>query len=148
MLEFSLWQCILILMIYHLSYISRSTDKLSNDELSALEDKSSFNNVKADITGFLVYDGSHFFQYIEGPKENIEKLFLKISSDPRHMSVTELSRGKVDERILPNWSMKSFLPSDFVAEDRLHILDLLSQKHEKESIPNILMSLQFRQQAN
>jgi hypothetical protein len=130
-------------MIFHISYISRSTEKMNLDQLSILEAEASSKNLGHGITGFLVYDGFHFFQYIEGDKEAIENLYAKIEQDDRHASVTQLSCGDVPHRLLPGWSMKSFMPSDFVAEDRVHIMDILSHKHEKESIPEIVQSLQF-----
>jgi hypothetical protein len=97
-------------MVYHKSYISRANKKMSSDELKQLEDFAASNNVKYDITGFLVYDGFHFFQYIEGPEENIKQLYSNIEKDGRHSGVTEMSSGEIPFRLLPKWSMKNFLP--------------------------------------
>ena len=130
-------------MLFHISYISRSTNQMDESSLNELELEASSKNKATGVTGFLVYDGSHFFQYIEGEQDVIESLFRRIEKDKRHMSVTELSSGPIDERILGEWSMKCFMPADFVAEDRVHFLDLLSAKHEKETIPEIVASLQF-----
>ena len=132
-------------MIYQMSYISRSKTKMSSKELEQLELHASSMNQKFEITGFLVYDGFHFFQYIEGPEEHIKQLYSNICNDTRHGSVTELSSGNVEERLLPQWSMKSFLPGDFVAEDRVHIMNILEQKHEKAPLVEILKGLKVRE---
>ncbi|MCJ8275915.1 MAG: BLUF domain-containing protein [Bdellovibrionales bacterium] len=113
------------------------------EELEALENKASVNNEEKNITGFLVYDGFNFFQYIEGARKDIEALYEKIQKDKRHLNITELSSGEIQERLLPQWSMKCYLPGDFMANDRVHILNLLCAKHEKESIAEIVSSLQF-----
>lgn len=132
-------------MVFHISYISRASDSFSQEELIPLEKQASSANENKGITGVLIFDGSHFFQYIEGNKADIEALYQKIEKDKRHASVTELSSGEVSEKLFPNWGMKSFLPGDFVAEDRVHILDILSENHEKESVPEILRQLRVRQ---
>lgn len=129
-------------MSFHISYISRTNSKMSSEELEQLEAFASARNEQFEITGLLVYDGFHFFQYIEGPEENIKQLYKNISNDDRHDAVTELSSGPVEKRILPKWNMKSFLPGDFVAEDRVHIMNILEQKEQNPAIIETLQGLQ------
>ena len=134
-------------MLFHFSYISRANKKMSAEDLVELEFQAIENNVENQITGFLVYDGFHFFQYVEGPQEQVNFLINKIEKDGRHSSFTELSSGDVDERLLPAWSMKNFLPSDFVAEDRVHIMNIIEQKYQDGSVVEVLKGLQVRQAA-
>jgi hypothetical protein len=132
-------------MLWHIGYVSVAEGQWSSKKLSDLEQQAASLNKAKNITGLLVFDGSHFFQYLEGEHEEVKALFNKIEMDPRHTSVTLLSSEEVSEKLFARWAMKLFLPENFVMEDRVHILDLLSQKHEKESIPQILKSLKFEQ---
>ena len=134
-------------MIYQISYISRSTSKLTPRELKGLEKEAAEKNTRLNVTGLLVYDGFHFFQYIEGDHNTIVELYERIKKDDRHTSVTTVSEGPSQERLFPDWAMRSFLPEDFILEDRVHIIEILSKKHEKESIPNILQGLKIRHQS-
>ena len=130
--------------MWHIGYVSVAEGKWDEKKLADLERQAVENNTKNQVTGLLVFDGSHFFQYLEGSDDAVMPLYQSIERDPRHSSVTLLSSEAVKERLFAKWAMKLFLPKDFNLEDRVHILDLLSQKHEKESIPTILKSLRFR----
>ncbi|MEO0335794.1 MAG: BLUF domain-containing protein [Pseudomonadota bacterium] len=128
-------------MFWQIGYVSVAEGDWNQVRLSELEIQAASNNSSQGITGLLVFDGTHFFQYLEGERDQVESIYKKIQQDDRHSSVTMLSEGEVFERLFARWAMKLFLPENFNSEDRLHILDLLSQKHEKESIPQILGSL-------
>ena len=131
-------------MLWHIGYVSVGEGEWNSQRLAELEAQAAKNNVSDSITGLLVFDGTHFFQYLEGDKEKVEALYSRIEADDRHSSVTMLSSGEVSSQLFARWAMKLILPEDFNMDDRLHILDLLSQKHEKESIPQILGALTIR----
>ena len=51
--------------------------------------------------------GGLFFQIIEGPEENIDKLFINILKDPRHKKIITLGIQIGDlKRLFPGWHMK------------------------------------------
>ncbi len=52
----------------------------------------------------LYFDGT-FVQYLEGPQENVESLFQKISKDKRHQQIVTLMEGKSKQRQFEDWSM-------------------------------------------
>ena len=130
-------------MLFQLSYISASVNPFDEEELVQLLKKARAKNSAKNITGFLVYDGDHFFQLLEGEESDVRDLFEVISQDQRHKRVTTLLEQKVEERTLPDWSMQYFLPGDFELKDRLSILDVLASKHEKEALSGILAELKF-----
>ncbi len=70
-------------------------------------------NWTAGITGVLVFDGSCFFQYIEGPPEQLKLLIESIAKDRRHVDFTPLyPQARLDRRRFANWSMACVVVND------------------------------------
>ncbi|QTA81394.1 Adenylyl/guanylyl cyclase domain-containing protein, BLUF domain-containing [Desulfonema limicola] len=89
-----------------LTYISRLSTPLSENEIEEIGILSSHNNQKQDITGVLIYYRGLFFQIIEGDDVKIDWLYEKIGQDKRHTDILCLkSEYQVEERLFPNWSM-------------------------------------------
>lgn len=88
-----------------LCYISRSEAFPDEQALKALLAQSRENNASLEITGLLLYKHGSFMQVIEGPEENIEQLFERISADDRHHSISELYREPISEREFAEWKM-------------------------------------------
>jgi len=81
------------------------------------------HNPAHDITGALLFTGSHFAQLLEGDSHDIESLMLAICADDRHANVVVVDRQCMAERRFPDWSMAYFGPSQFVSR---HVLRLLN----------------------
>ncbi len=64
-----------------------------------------FNNL-AGVTGVLLFDGSRFLQYFEGPEDGVRAVYERIKSSGSHTEVTELADGKVAKRLFPYWRME------------------------------------------
>ncbi len=96
-------------MIKRIKYISNFARSMSDEELNELARKAAEKNAENDITGVLMANGGVFFQVIEGPEENIDKLYSTILKDPRHEKIITLGieTGHF-ERLFPNWHMKEF----------------------------------------
>lgn len=47
-------------------------------------------NAEANVTGILLFNGTHFFQLLEGPEEQVRRIYHDISQDPRHYNLVEL----------------------------------------------------------
>lgn len=86
----------------------------SGDVFKIIE-ASAKNNAKNDLTGFLVFSGGRFFQFLEGPENAIDALLEKLEKDERHSNMKVLSRSSAVQRSFPKWRMKR-LASDFEAE--------------------------------
>jgi hypothetical protein len=72
-------------------------------------------NTEANITGLLFYHNSRFLQFIEGPKDELEKLMRTLSCDSRHKNIVRIVDEPVYVRSFSNWAMDSFnLNSDAV----------------------------------
>lgn len=91
--------------MYYLIYASSATVPFSRADLTALLEISRRNNVEINVTGMLLYKDGNFLQMLEGEKENVMKLYDKISLDPRHTGVITILDGEEEERQFPEWSM-------------------------------------------
>jgi Sensors of blue-light using FAD len=67
------------------------------------------HNTQKNITGFLMFDRERYHQIIEGEAADVETLYARIVTDPRHRNLEILSHASIDVRDFTDWSMGSFL---------------------------------------
>jgi diguanylate cyclase (GGDEF)-like protein/PAS domain S-box-containing protein len=91
--------------VYFIVYASKSDASVDVKEIRNIQKQSQSLNRKHRITGHLVYHQGVFIQYIEGPKDNVESLYERISNDTRHHNVTLLAEGVSERRLFIGWSM-------------------------------------------
>ncbi|RDC64230.1 BLUF domain-containing protein [Adhaeribacter pallidiroseus] len=65
--------------MHHIMYISKAIVAIPEEELKEMVVHWGQNNERDSITGMLLYSGDHYVQLIEGPVENLKKLFIKIN---------------------------------------------------------------------
>ena len=63
------------------------------------------NNQRAGVTGVLLFESGSFFQVLEGLPEDVDKIFERISGDPRHSRVVMLLKREVSTRLFGDWTM-------------------------------------------
>ncbi|CAO3409017.1 BLUF domain-containing protein [Azospirillum largimobile] len=81
---------------------------------SALADicvRSSSNNRRLGVTGFLIEHEGTFLQVLEGEADAVGDLFARISRDERHRNLAVLGRWEQPERSFGFWAM-NFGPLD------------------------------------
>jgi len=106
-------------MLKRIHYISSFVKDLSVDEIKEISSQAAKNNSEKDITGVLMAKGGVFFQIIEGPEENIDRLFTNILKDIRHEKIITLGIQIGDlKRLFPNWHMKE-INLDTTTSERL-----------------------------
>lgn len=66
-------------------------------------------NATAGVTGVLVIDDGHVLQVLEGPRDALTALFVRISADDRHRNVQLISVSDLDVRSFPDWAL-GYLP--------------------------------------
>lgn len=91
--------------MYHIVYQSSAVGNLSVQELKQLLRQSRLNNLKADVTGLLLYCDGNFLQVLEGAETTLHNLYGKIKADSRHTHVSTLSEGLIEQRIFSDWTM-------------------------------------------
>jgi hypothetical protein len=88
-------------------YISRFSSDLGPRDIDQIVETSQRNNPGRKITGMLLASGDLFYQLLEGPRDQIDMLYERISKDPRHEQVILLeSEIGHFERICPDWAMQ------------------------------------------
>lgn len=99
--------------LFNMAYVSRAKPGLGADEVGRIAARSSEWNARHGVTGLLVLGTGLFFQWVEGPRDELEGLMGRIEADPRHEGVTFLSRlAESRERMFPEWGMELVEPSD------------------------------------
>ena len=92
--------------LVRVTYMSKETHSMSASDVQAIHRVAEAFNGSAGITGFLVHRAPWFFQTLEGPRENVDRLLAKISADPRHRNVRVLEKEQsVRTRLYPRWFM-------------------------------------------
>ena len=94
-------------LLYNLVYCSRSVGTIPSDELARLVAAAQKHNAREEITGWLVYSHGIFFQWLEGPREQVKRLMASISADARHTAVVTLSETEeMRGRVFSGWDME------------------------------------------
>ncbi|MGK3141190.1 diguanylate phosphodiesterase [Pantoea sp. C2G6] len=65
-------------------------------------------NESSSITGILLFNGTHFFQLLEGPEQAVKAVYSRICQDPRHHNLVELLRDYAPARRFGHVGMELF----------------------------------------
>jgi hypothetical protein len=127
--------------IHHIVYCSQAAQHMDKEALEKLITTARHHNPRYGITGLLVFGSGIFFQWLEGPRDNVTSLFKIISADPRHSDVVLLTKeDEFRERLFPNWDMELVAAEDIsaVLEDAMHET---SDPKQKNTFFNMLQEL-------
>lgn len=95
---------------------------LTSSDVKEILKKAKENNRTKNITGVLLYLDKNFIQVLEGEKEDVIKLYQKISLDSRHKNVIKVIEGNIPHRQFDKWDM------GFVEIDSEDLRDLKEYK--------------------
>jgi EAL domain-containing protein (putative c-di-GMP-specific phosphodiesterase class I) len=105
-----------------------------NVPFSVLEDMVSNANNKnwhVDVTGILLFNGTHFFQLLEGPEEKVSTIYQHICRDKRHYNLVELLRDYAPSRRFGKCGMELFDLREYDREEVLQsVLDKGTSKYQ------------------
>lgn len=112
-------------------YCSRASEGVDDNEVDRLIEFSQRRNVARGITGVLVFGSGVFFQWVEGPPAEVQKLIASLHGDSRHHDIVELDRS-VDERerLYPGWEMERVDADDI----RAVLRDALGSTEDENSV--------------
>ena len=126
-------------LLFNLVYASTLTDGVSSADVDDIINASHRNNSLVGITGILVLGSGVFFQWIEGPKEEVMSLVKLIETDRRHELMTVLSTDEeIRERIFPSWDME-LVDADHIQEV---LQDALEAARDDRSVAALRLLLQ------
>ena len=127
--------------IHNIVYCSQAAQHMDKEGLEKIIATAKHHNPIFGITGLLVFGSGIFFQWLEGPRDNVTSLFEIISADPRHSNVVLLTKeDEFRERLFPNWDMELVAAEDIsaVLEDAMHET---SDPKQKNTLFNMLQEL-------
>ena len=93
-------------MIASLLYTSTAAANIDSGDVFAIIEASARRNPSRGVTGFLIYDGRAFLQYVEGPQDALDDLLGQLAEDRRHGDVRILHRAESGTRLFPKWAMR------------------------------------------
>jgi blue light- and temperature-responsive anti-repressor len=93
--------------LHQLLYISRNLipEARLDAEVDQILGAAHAFNPRHGITGALLVSADTFAQVLEGPKPEVEALYRKLATDPRHADCALLSAKPVETRHFGTWSM-------------------------------------------
>jgi len=110
-------------LLHNTVYCSRATVGGDDGVVARIIEGSRRWNPAQGITGLLVFGSGVFFQWLEGPRDNVVALMERLKTDNRHENIIQLSSGEeVRERMFPDWDMELVTGEDIrdVLVDALH----------------------------
>jgi hypothetical protein len=88
-----------------LVYVSTAITAFNDDALRVLLARARANNAALGVSGMLLHQAGTFLQVLEGESAVVDRLYERISHDPRHAHVLLLTRAEIGERNFADWSM-------------------------------------------
>jgi uncharacterized Fe-S cluster-containing MiaB family protein len=121
-------------LLYNLVYCSKATAGVDDAAVARIIEVAKRFNPEQGITGLLVFGSGIFFQWLEGPRDNVTALMNKLKGDSRHDSIVMFSENEeVRERLFPDWDM------ELVTTEDIH--DVLSDALETAEDPHNALAL-------
>ena len=118
-------------MLYTFVYCSRATEGVDEVEVNRIVEAAQRRNFTRGITGVLVFGNGVFFQLLEGPAVQVQKLIANLQSDPRHCDVVSLDWSEERrERLYPNWEMERVEADDI----RRVLIDALVSSEDQANV--------------
>ena len=128
-------------LLYNVVYCSRAAAGVDDAEVARIIAASRRHNPERGITGLLVFGSGIFFQWLEGPRDNVTQLMDVLRADTRHNTVVQLSTvEEVRERLFPTWDMELVTTTDIrdVLQDAL---DSATDDHNTAALGSLLAAL-------
>ena len=97
-------------MLIQLTYASRPSLTYKTEDLESILAASKRNNARAGVTGALCLSNGIFLQQLEGDRTEVNRLYHRILTDPRHRDPVVLNFAEINSRRFTNWQMGSLAP--------------------------------------
>lgn len=97
-------------MLVQLTYASRTSRNITADDMKEILVASERNNKRVGVTGALCLANGIFLQQLEGDRTEVNRLYHRILSDPRHREPAVLDFAEITSRRFSTWAMGSLAP--------------------------------------
>lgn len=127
--------------LYNLVYCSRATAGVDAAAVQRIIATARRYNPEYGLTGMLVFGSGIFFQWLEGPRDNVTALMSRLRADRRHDSIVLLSEvEEVRERMFPDWDME-LVTGDHIREVLQDALDSATDAQNAQVLGVLLAEL-------
>lgn len=92
-------------MLVRVFYVSAATGPQTPAVTQSILQQSQAYNSQHGITGVLLQGQGVYLQALEGEQEAVNRLYARISVDPRHNRVEMVHCENIEQRRYGNWSM-------------------------------------------
>ena len=128
-------------LLHNAVYCSQVTAGINDAAVAKIIEVSRRRNPVQGITGLLVFGSGIFFQWLEGPRDNVMQLMARITTDNRHQNVVQLASGdEVRERIFPDWDMELVTGED-IRDVLADALDNAKEPQNADALRQLLAQL-------
>jgi hypothetical protein len=128
-------------LLYNLVYCSRAAADVDDAAVARIIATARRRNPASGITGLLVFGSGIFFQWLEGPREQVLKLMALLKTDPRHEQIVPLSESEeVRERLFPDWDME-LVTAEHIRDVLVDALDNAPDPGQAEVLTQLLNRL-------
>ena len=118
-------------MLTTLIYRSHLCKDVSYLQLEEMVAAANLKNNHNDVTGILLFNGTHFFQLLEGPEEQVQAIYQDICADTRHYNLVELLCDYAPARRFGKSGMEIFDLRRYERDDVLQtVLDRGTTKYQ------------------
>lgn len=97
-------------MLYRCIYASTLSPAIGDDAvfevLKKIEEQSTRNNARMNLSGILLSVDRHFIQILEGSNRSISNLISTLYRDQRHADLLLVELIAAERRVFPEWTMK------------------------------------------
>lgn len=127
--------------LYHLVYCSRATPGVDDADVQRIIATARRRNPELGVTGMLVFGSGIFFQWLEGPRDNITALMSRLRADRRHDGIVLLNEvEEARERLFPDWDME-LVSGDHIREVLQDALDSATDTQNAQALSALLAEL-------
>jgi hypothetical protein len=127
--------------LYNLVYCSRATAGVDDAAVLRIIATARRCNPELGVTGMLVFGSGIFFQWLEGPRDNVTALMSRLRADTRHEHIIQLSEvEEVRERLFPDWDME-LVTGDHIREVLVDALGSASDPKNTQALEHLLAQL-------
>jgi hypothetical protein len=128
-------------VLYNVVYCSRAAPGVDAAVVQRIVDSARRWNPVYGITGMLVFGSGIFFQWLEGPRDNVVSLMSRLRADRRHDGIVLLSEvEEVRERLFPDWDME-LVTGDHIREVLQDALDSAKDPHNTQALSGLLAEM-------
>ena len=128
-------------LLYNVVYCSRAAEGIDDAAVNSIIETARRWNPAQGITGLLVFGSGIFFQWLEGPRDNVTQLMANLKKDPRHQDIVPLSAiEEVRERLFPDWDME-LVTGDDIRDVLVDALDTAKDANNIKALELLLTQL-------